>query len=110
MIRDRGRIKWTAMMLPEHVSQLREWQAEDAFSKREYPDEQQLEEWNYKIDTALERNGIVSIEYWLGQEVRTATGFIQKIDALQGMLYIGMASGEAQRVPFVDIKSISEIE
>ncbi len=29
MIRDRGNIKWTAMMLPEHVKLLREWQEQD---------------------------------------------------------------------------------
>ena len=29
MLRDRGNIKWTAMMLPEHVQRLRTWQQED---------------------------------------------------------------------------------
>ncbi|GKV67616.1 hypothetical protein NCCP2716_01140 [Sporosarcina sp. NCCP-2716] len=29
MIRGRDRNKWTAIMLPEHIAKLREWQAED---------------------------------------------------------------------------------
>ncbi|MGG0669874.1 hypothetical protein [Sporosarcina koreensis] len=28
-IKDRGKIKWTAMMLPEHTVRLRDWYAED---------------------------------------------------------------------------------
>ncbi|MBB4825933.1 hypothetical protein HNO89_003170 [Sporosarcina luteola] len=110
MIRDRGNIKWTAMMLPEHIQQLREWQAEDGKAVRETPDEQQLEEWNYKIGESVERGLPLSIEFWQCSEVRKVNGFIQKIDAFQGMLQIGMKPGLTQGVPFVDIKSISEIE
>ena len=28
MIRDRGTIKWTAMMLPEHVQKIKQWKRE----------------------------------------------------------------------------------
>lgn len=110
MIRDRGNIKWTAMMLPEHIQQLRDWQAEDGKLARETPDEQQLEEWDYKISNAMEGGVPVSIEFWQGTDVKKAQGFIQKSDNLQGVLQIGMEPGKAHCVPFVDIKSISEIE
>ncbi|QTD42101.1 YolD-like family protein [Sporosarcina sp. Te-1] len=110
MIRDRGNIKWTAMMLPEHIQQLRDWQAEDGKIAREIPDEHQLEEWNYRIGQVMERGLPLSIEFWRGEDVKKVKGFIQNIDRLQGMLQIGMKPGEAHRVPFVDIKSISEIE
>ena len=32
--RDRGRIKWTAMMLTEHVQKLKEWMDEDHYEER----------------------------------------------------------------------------
>lgn len=49
--RDRGKIKWTAMMLPEHISLLREWQAEDDYVKRP-----ELSEWDLEnIQEELER-------------------------------------------------------
>lgn len=32
-VKDRGRIKWTAMMLPEHIKELRAWQNEDELVK-----------------------------------------------------------------------------
>ncbi|WP_148795752.1 YolD-like family protein, partial [Rossellomorea marisflavi] len=46
MIRDRGKIKWTSMMLPEHVKMLRDWAEEDSFEKRRELDEQELEMMN----------------------------------------------------------------
>lgn len=42
MLRDRGRIKWTAMMLPEHVKMLRVWQQEEGRVKAVEVDEQQI--------------------------------------------------------------------
>ncbi len=44
MIRDRGRIKWTSLMLPEHVKMLRDWANEDMWEKTKEIDEQKLEE------------------------------------------------------------------
>ncbi|WP_432358969.1 YolD-like family protein [Sporosarcina sp. UB5] len=110
MIRDRGRIKWTAMMLPEHVEQLRDWQKEDGLQTRQQPDEQQIEEWNYRINEAMKRNEQLSIDYWHEGAIMTGKGFIRKIDALEGNLYLHPESGEAHRIPFVDLKSISESE
>ncbi|MBD7985938.1 YolD-like family protein [Sporosarcina sp. Sa2YVA2] len=110
MLRDRGRIKWTAMMLPEHIAQLRDWQKEDDFEQRQQPDEQQLEEWNLKFQQALLKNWPVEIHYWKGFVVLTTKGFIQKTDMLEGIIHIKSEAGLAQRIPFVDIKSISDFE
>ncbi|MFF2286401.1 YolD-like family protein [Peribacillus butanolivorans] len=46
MIRDRGRIKWVSMMLPEHVKLLREYN--EGLDKVEKPvlDERKYEEFN----------------------------------------------------------------
>ena len=56
MIRDRGRIKWTSMMLPEHVKMLREWVQEDEYEQEKVLDEQQLEQMNETILGAMEFN------------------------------------------------------
>ena len=110
MIRDRGRIKWTAMMLPEHVEQLREWQKEDELQVRQQPDEQQLEQWNYQIQEAKEKNLHITIHYWIDEKVAESKGYIRKIDTLEGELHFVSDNGKAQRIPFVHIKSISETE
>ncbi|MDW0111547.1 YolD-like family protein [Sporosarcina saromensis] len=110
MIRDRGRIKWTAMMLPEHVEQLREWQKEDGYEVRRQPDEQQIEEWNLRIQEALETKEQLVVHYWREPDVVCAKGFIQKADVLEGVLQLQSPTGVAHRIPFVDIKSISDFE
>lgn len=110
MIRDRGRIKWTAMMLPEHVEQLREWQKEDELQIRQQPDEQQLEQWNYQIHEAAERNLQISIHYWDHETVTESKGHIQKINTLDGTLHLTSDNGETHRIPFVQLKSVSGTE
>lgn len=110
MLRDRGRIKWTAMMLPEHIAQLRDWQKEDDFEQRQQPDEQQLEEWNFKFQEALLKKLPMEIHYWKGPEVLRVTGFIRKMDKLEGIIHIENEAGLAHRIPLVDIKSISDFE
>ncbi|WP_252503388.1 YolD-like family protein [Sporosarcina sp. Marseille-Q4943] len=110
MIRDRGRIKWTAMMLPEHVAQLREWQEEDGLQLRQQPDEQQIEQWNYQIHEAAERNLQLSIHYWIDEKVAESKGYIRKIDTLEGTIHLLSDNGETHRIPFVHLKSISESE
>lgn len=110
MIRDRGRIKWTAMMLPEHVEQLRDWQKEDQHQIREQPDEQQLEEWNYQIREAVERDLSLTVHYWQDEKVMTASGIVRKINRMEGELQLITPTGEICRVPFVNLKSISDFE
>ena len=110
MIRDRGRIKWTAMMLPEHVEQLREWQKEDEFQVRQQPDEQQIEQWNYQIHEAAERNKQISVHYWNDEKVEIGKGSIRKIDMLEGTLTLASDEGKTYKIPFVHLKSISESE
>ena len=39
MIRDRGRKKWTAMMLPEHITKLRDWVGKDSYEEKPAIDE-----------------------------------------------------------------------
>lgn len=110
MIRDRGRIKWTAMMLPEHVEQLRDWQKEDQFQIREQPDEQQLEEWNYQIQEAIERNLSLTVHYWQDEKVTRASGIVRKINMVKGELQLISQTGENFHIPFVNLKSISDFE
>ena len=64
MIRDRGRIKWISMMLPEHVKLLRDWASEDEFEKEKQLDEQQLEQLNDTLLEAMEFNRPVTITYY----------------------------------------------
>lgn len=80
MIKDRGNIKWTAMMLPEHLEALRQWQAEDNFVPRPELSEWDLEEIQSVIDTALRRKCQTAVQTWKAGEIRMHTGVIEDMD------------------------------
>ncbi|MBM7648069.1 hypothetical protein JOC78_001009 [Bacillus ectoiniformans] len=76
MIRDRGTIKWTAMMLPEHVQLLREWMEKEEEEPPKELDEQKLEEMNEKAAEAMESNLAVMVIYYDHGRYRQLIGHI----------------------------------
>ncbi|MER3123597.1 YolD-like family protein [Bacillus altitudinis] len=56
MLRDRSTIKWTAMMLPEHVARLKHDLAETKKIDKPIIDEQQAEEFEATIAYAMSVN------------------------------------------------------
>ena len=55
MNKDRGNIKWTAMMLPEHVQRLRKWEIELEYRAPKERTEWELEELQQKIEQAYKQ-------------------------------------------------------
>jgi hypothetical protein len=66
--RDRGTIKWTAMMLPKHVKLLSEWQAEYDF-----------EELAHQIQIAFQTNSELTIQYWQNGSAFEVEVFIKEL-------------------------------
>lgn len=64
MIRDRGNIKWTATMLPEHVQAVRNWLNDDGLIERPDLDDWELESIQQEIDLAYKRQCAVRITTW----------------------------------------------
>lgn len=110
MNRDRGRIKWTAMMLPEHVQKLREWHEEEHLPQRKEPDEQQYEEWNRRIANAMETGLPLAITFWKDGRPSTTEGVIGHIDLASALLRIVSVEGESCLIPIKAISHISETE
>ncbi|MCP3738638.1 YolD-like family protein [Rossellomorea sp. BNER] len=88
MIRDRGRIKWTSMMLPEHVKVLRDWAKEDTYEKRMELDEQQLDEFNEILSEAMEYSKTLTITHYADHRHQLLIGNIHYFDELQQKLHI----------------------
>ncbi|REJ25446.1 MAG: YolD-like family protein [Bacillaceae bacterium] len=88
MIQDRGSIKWTAMMLPEHVKLLRKYN--ESLDKVEKPvlDEQKYEEFNEAICEAMEENITLQFTYYQKGEIKKLVGNIHYIDQLKRELRI----------------------
>lgn len=80
MNKDRGVIKWTAMMLPEHVKLLREWQEEDVLVTQPQLDEAQLEQINANLQRAYIEHCPIQLKVWKQTGLYTVAGSIQKIN------------------------------
>jgi len=94
MIRDRGSIKWTAMMLPEHVKLLREWAEEDSYQQKPELDEQQMEEMNQLLCHALEVNQELVITYYHQKRHQLLIGTIHHYSEHNQKLHIMDKFGE----------------
>lgn len=94
--RDRGNIKWNALMLPEHVKLLREWQAEDKKIAKPQLDEWQLEEMNTRLQMAFEQNLAIVLDYWRNGAYYTITSKLLRFDNTVQKLYF--STGEVIRI------------
>lgn len=83
MIRDRGNIKWSSMMLPEHVKLLKEYNKNLKKVEKPILDEQKYEEFNEIMARALNENLILTFTYYEKGEVKKLRGNIHSIDYLK---------------------------
>lgn len=111
MIRDRGKIKWTSMMLPEHVSLLREWAEEDSYETRNELDEQKIEEINHTIAEAMEYGANVRISYYKASARRheSVEGCIHFCNDQARKLHIAGKDGETYFVLYGELTDVQLI-
>lgn len=98
MIRDRGRIKWTSMMLPEHVKLLRDWVKEDGYEQKREMDEQQLELMNETLSEAIEFDQFVTITHYRDRNYEIVIGKIHYWNELTQRLHIVDRFEEVHRI------------
>lgn len=55
MNKDRGTIKWTAMMLPEHVQRLQDWERDLAYTSPKEKTDWELDELQQTIERAYKQ-------------------------------------------------------
>ncbi|ASK64122.1 hypothetical protein CFK37_19175 [Virgibacillus phasianinus] len=82
-VNDRGTIKWTAMMLPEHINMLNEYWKEEEYKEKPMLDEQQKEEIGMKLQCAIHNNLTVEIKHYSGRDYLTIKGKLMKIDQIK---------------------------
>ncbi len=80
MIRDRGNIKWTAMMLPEHIVELRNWMDEEHYTERPELNEWDLQAIQEELEVACKRKCEVQIKTWKDGEISMHGDIIVGID------------------------------
>ena len=106
MIKDRGKMKWVSMMLPEHVQMLREWADEDLNEERVVLDEQQIEEINHMIAEAMEHQMLVAISYYNQKRYHVMIGHIHYYDEWKKQLNVIDRFDEAQYIKLADIMDV----
>ncbi|MGD7047694.1 YolD-like family protein [Rossellomorea marisflavi] len=111
-IRDRGRIKWTAMMLPEHVKELRDmW---EQFEREEKPinDLFTISENEERINYAMEYNLAIMFKVWrdLPGRCEEFTGRVHYINPSDKKLWIECEDGSFERVGFQDVVTVNVID
>lgn len=100
-IKDRGTIKWTAMMLPEHVQMLRDWQSHERSDVRPALDDSDLEILFEEIQLAYKRRCLIEIRIWQ-REAKSFTGIVTAIDLRHKLLFLD-SSGSTVKFSFDDI-------
>ena len=82
MIKDRGNIKWSSLMLVEHREELKKLLASiDEIPKPEL-DEQKLEEMNLTLQQAIRENIAVSIIYYQDKKYNYYQGKIKNYNPI----------------------------
>ncbi|MDZ5712226.1 YolD-like family protein [Jeotgalibacillus haloalkalitolerans] len=79
--RDRGTIKWTSMMLPEHVGQLRDF-FEYKYNAEKQPimDEQMMEMIFLTIQEACEFQQEIELKIFKENRISSITGMVKMIE------------------------------
>lgn len=80
MIRDRGNIKWTAMMLPEHVVELRKWMDQDNYTERPELNEWDLQLIQEELEVAYKSKCETLVKTWVNGKIVQFYGIIEGID------------------------------
>ncbi|MDE0581568.1 YolD-like family protein [Planococcus sp. A6] len=79
-VQDRGALKWTALMLPEHIRMLREWKEEDNRVPKPELDEFDLHALQENIEIAIVRTCQAEIQVWKDNQLHYYTGMIISMD------------------------------
>ncbi|ANU27791.1 YolD-like family protein [Planococcus versutus] len=108
-IKDRGRIKWTALMLPEHVDMIREWYAkEELVAKPELTDDD-LRLLQEELDIAFKRQCEVLIQSWKEGVIYEQRGTIRNLDTNNQVL-VCVETNIKYRLPIDEVVGIFMID
>ncbi|MBD8521782.1 YolD-like family protein [Lysinibacillus fusiformis] len=88
MLHDRGNMKWTSLMLPEHLVQLKEWKKEQYHDKKRDLTEWELEEIEQTIQRAFKLSKLVRLTLWDNHKLQEEVGKVTGTDAYKKQLLL----------------------
>jgi len=93
MIRDRGNSKWTAMMLSEHVRELRKWMDQDNYTERPELNEWDLQSIQEELELAYKRQCETLIKTWDSGRIIQHHGIVEDVDLERLCIVLENSSG-----------------
>ena len=109
MIRDRGNIKWTAMMLPEHVKELRKWMDQDNYTERPELNEWDLQLIQEELELAYKKKCETLVKTWVDGRIIHHQGIVEAIDLLKMCIGLEDPFG-SEIIPVADIINVQSVE
>jgi hypothetical protein len=107
MPNDRGNIKWTSIMLPEHIELLKEMWMEDGKSSKPVLDEQQVELLNDQLLEAFELQSPICLHIYESGTIKELIGVVTKLDSQTGSVVLNRLNEPDKRVAFHDILQLT---
>ncbi|WP_170287625.1 YolD-like family protein [Aquibacillus halophilus] len=105
-VNDRGSIKWTPFMMPEHIEMLNNYWKSQNNVEKPILSEDHYEEMSRTIEEAIEHMLKVAIQYYKSQRIKVVEGIIKR--PVMDRLEIQTADG-IDYIAFTDILDVSII-
>lgn len=104
MLHDRGNMKWTSLMLPEHLVQLKEWKKEQYDDKKRDLTKWELEEIEQTIQRAFKLRKIVKLTLWNHNILQNQVGLITGVDTYKKELLFWIQIYQKSVLPLIRFK------
>lgn len=88
MLNDRGNIKWTSMMLPEHLVEIKKWKQEQFHDKKRDLTEWEIEEIEQTIQRAFKLRKLVKLTLWEHNKPHNLVGLVTGADVYKKELLL----------------------
>jgi len=109
MIRDRGNIKWTAMMLSEHVRELQKWLDQDNCTERPELNEWDLQSIQEELELAYKRQCETLIKTWDSGRITQHQGIVDDVDLRRMCIVLKNPLG-TEIIRVADIIAVQSVE
>ena len=109
MIRDRGNIKWTAIMLPEHVAAVKQEIVNLEKVNQPILDEDRLTEIEMLIHEAMEYNLQLEFKLFKKGYIESIIGHTQFIDYIKKEFRIQDINELIHKIPFQKIVDVQKV-
>lgn len=88
MINDRGNIKWTSMMLPEHLVEIKKWKKEQYYDTKRILAEWEIDEIEQVVQRAFKMKELVKLTLWSDNKLHDVLGLVTGVDAFKKELLL----------------------